>query len=341
MSFLFIAVLGLGCFLSAFITIKWIAGYFTKNELIDIPNFRSSHEHPKPKGGGIGVVLTILIAGLCLHFLGYPLVGTEFWIGIIVIAITGVVEDVRRLPIWFRLLIQIIVSLQILAFTGGFHLLPLPQPLNVSLPEWLLFPLGLLWIVGVINLYNFMDGIDGYAGTQAVIGGIALAIFSGGGSVLIIGLILAFASLGFLVLNWQPAKVFLGEAGATTIGFILACLPFYISNTDVSLAVLFTSLTLWFFLADGAFTLLKRALKGEKIWEAHRSHLYQRLVISGWSHNKVVISVMACSLILTAFAYLSFKLSISLWYSLLLAFFLFLAYWRITIFRENLQNFRE
>src|SRR5206468_6921221 len=127
--------------------------------------------------------------------------------------------------------------------------------------------------------YIFLAGIDGHAGLQGAVAGLGVALLHTVGSFTTIGMAVCGACAGFLVHNWHPARIFMGDVGSATLGFILAAVPFQTSGRWRSDSVFFVALFLWFFLADGAFTVFRRLWRGEKVWEAHRTHLYQRLVI--------------------------------------------------------------
>jgi UDP-N-acetylmuramyl pentapeptide phosphotransferase/UDP-N-acetylglucosamine-1-phosphate transferase len=150
--------------------------------------------------------------------------------------------------------------------------------------------LTLLWIVGLTNAFNFMDGSDGIAGitAAAVAAGIATAAAAcGAGPVAVIAAAFAGASLGFLTSNWQPARIFMGDVGSAFCGFLLAVLPLAVRADAVPEVLPVAALALWPFIFDTSLTLLRRLRAGENIFQAHRSHLYQRLVIAGWSHRDV------------------------------------------------------
>jgi SAM-dependent methyltransferase len=164
--------------------------------------------------------------------------------------------------------------------------------------------LTLLWIVGLTNAYNFMDGIDGIAGCQAAIAGMgwcALGGWSGLPLVTVLGLLLAASSLGFLIHNWPPAKIFMGDVGSTFLGYSLAVLPILAAQSDPRLAVAGV-LLVWPSVFDASFTFLRRLRRGENVFAAHRSHLYQRLVITGLSHRWVSSLYGALALIGLALA---------------------------------------
>jgi len=155
-----------------------------------------------------------------------------------------------------------------------------------------------VWIVGLTNVYNFMDGIDGIAAVQGVVAGLVWAVagvWLGSDVVLLFGLVLTGACFGFLLLNWAPAKIFMGDVGSAFLGFTFAVLPLLLIHElprlgNVAYAGVvpgFAVLVVWSFVGDGFLTLVRRILHGERVWQAHRSHLYQRLVQTGWSHARV------------------------------------------------------
>jgi Fuc2NAc and GlcNAc transferase len=153
------------------------------------------------------------------------------------------------------------------------------------------------WLVWLINSYNFMDGIDGIAGIQAVVAGAAWAVLAawlGLSSTFLFSGVLASAALGFLIHNWAPARIFMGDVGSAFLGFTLAAIPLLAGRelADVqfrsilpAVAVLFV----WYFVFDSLLTFFRRLLRGHKVWEAHREHIYQRMIISGWNHSQVAL----------------------------------------------------
>jgi UDP-N-acetylmuramyl pentapeptide phosphotransferase/UDP-N-acetylglucosamine-1-phosphate transferase len=272
--------------------------------LLDVPNERSSHAVPTPRGGGIGIIFGLVAGATAAHLLGLPLPGGEFLIGALLVALIGFVDDrTGGLSVVARLALQVAASGLVIYQTGGLERLPLPHPLDVPLGA-LAIPAALVWIVGVTNLYNFLDGIDGFAGLQGAVVGLGLA-FLGLGQVSVVGFAAAGACVGFLLHNWHPAKVFMGDVGSGTLGFLLAALPFQLDVSFRSEVVFIVAMCLWFFLSDGVFTLFRRALRGEKVWAAHRSHLYQRLVRTGLRHDQVVERVIGGAALLAVLAVVS------------------------------------
>ncbi len=264
---------------------------------IDVPGPRSSHDFPTPRGGGVSLAAAWLLAiAFWIPFCG-PLgtrwfgVGWQFWLGLLIVFLAGVLDDfLGGVPIRFRLLSQILAALLLVSRTGGIDTLSWLGSTAVE-PGWLAQVTAVVWVVGVINFYNFLDGIDGYAAVQGVIAGAGIALVSGRIDLSLLALAAAGACLGFLPNNWHRAKVFLGDSGSSFLGYLFAAIPLLAPRAERTVLVLLTALFLWFFLADGAFTLIRRTFRRERVWEAHRSHIYQRLVQTGLRHDQVVLSI--------------------------------------------------
>jgi UDP-N-acetylmuramyl pentapeptide phosphotransferase/UDP-N-acetylglucosamine-1-phosphate transferase len=307
------------------------------NGLLDIPNQRSSHAIPIPRGGGIGIIFGILFGSLVLFALGVPVTSGGFLIAAAIIAGVGLLDDrTGRVPVLVRLACQAVAAAIVVGESGQITKLPLPEPLDFGLGGFSV-PLTVIWIVGVTNIYNFLDGIDGFAGLQGVIAGFGLFVLAGSTPLGALGLAIAGGCGGFLVHNWHPARVFMGDAGSCTLGFLIAAAPLQLSEGARSQAVFAVALCLWFFLSDGVFTIVRRLLKREKIWSAHRSHVYQRLVISGLRHDQVALRVLGTGSVLAAIVVLSIRAGhpMSSWLALVLAVVCFVMYWRWTSMRER------
>ncbi|MCG2659386.1 MAG: glycosyltransferase family 4 protein, partial [Kiritimatiellae bacterium] len=209
-------------------------------------------------------------------------------LGALLIAGVSWLDDMRPVSFWVRLLVHALGACVAMAGIGIIR--EIGMPFGIDLPlGWLGFPLTLVWIVGLTNAYNFMDGIDGIAGGQAVVAGLGWAVLGWIGAqplVGVMGLLIATASLGFLGHNWPPAKIFMGDVGSAFLGFSFAALTVMASQSN-PIFVLAGIALIWPFVFDAVFTFARRLCRGEKIWAAHRSHLYQRLVISGLSHGQV------------------------------------------------------
>jgi UDP-N-acetylmuramyl pentapeptide phosphotransferase/UDP-N-acetylglucosamine-1-phosphate transferase len=179
--------------------------------------------------------------------------------------------------------------------------------------------LTLVWILGLTNVTNFMDGADGLAGLQCMIAGIAWAaagVWLGDPVVTIGGAVIAGACGGFLFHNWMPAQIFMGDVGSAFLGFMLAMMPVLASLHAVAEAPaaaarlpIFAGFIFWPFIGDGLFTFVRRLTRGENVLMAHRSHLYQRLVLAGWTHARVSLLYGAWAAVMAAAALRHLKLA--------------------------------
>jgi len=286
----------IGLFAAAFVASAFGVALFTRwsqnRGLFDVPNERSSHSAPTPRGGGLIVVLVALSGYLMIGLaLGLP-VSWGYLAGAALVAAVSWLDDLYSLPFWSRLIFHVVAA-GILMWDVGFWT-DLSIPLvagNVSLGDIAGVLLTSIWVVWLLNAYNFMDGIDGIAGAQALLAGFGwfiVGLLSEAPFVAGLGLLLAAASAGFLLHNWHPARVFMGDAGSGFFGFLFAALPL-VSATRNDTLWLCAGLLMWPFLADTAVTLLRRASRGENVLSAHRSHFYQRLVLTGRSHRYVAL----------------------------------------------------
>lgn len=269
--------------------------YGTSGRLLDVPNERSSHAAPKLRGAGIVIVGVCLILYLATTRAVAADVAWSYVTGALIVAGVSWVDDVRSLPASIRFAAHAAAAIILIAGCGPSPSLYVPI-YGSTIDLGLLAPaLTFLWIVWMINAYNFMDGIDGIAGAQAVVAGLgwaALGAVFGQPVLYLFGGILVFSSLGFLIHNWDPAAVFMGDVGSAFLGYTFASMPLLVSSGGtvhegwlLPASICF----LWLFIADTAFTFVRRVFKKEKFWTAHRQHFYQRLVISGSSHSTVTL----------------------------------------------------
>jgi len=250
----------------------WLTGalrrYALRTQLLDLPNARSSHSRPTPRGGGLAIVVSFNLALLVSWWLGA--VAPEF------VAAAGIVA------LWWL---------------GGFPALPLPG-LELGF-GWLGIPLGVLCIVWLLNLYNFMDGIDGIAGVEAVTvaAGAALLLWVRGDAAMAgVLVLLAAAVLGFLAWNWPPARIFMGDVGSAYLGFVLGVMALA-TSAEGPLNLWVWLILLAVFITDATVTLLRRLLRGERWYEAHRTHAYQHAARRFGSHRKVTLAVGALNVL--------------------------------------------
>jgi UDP-N-acetylmuramyl pentapeptide phosphotransferase/UDP-N-acetylglucosamine-1-phosphate transferase len=288
-----VAMLGLSSLLLSYFGVAWLRRYAVRHEIFDIPGERSSHSQPVPRGGGLAIVIVSMI-GLMIAWAFHPAwpspVFFTYLLGSVLISGVSWLDDLRSLPNRIRFSVHTIVSLLLLGGIGYWSTVILPGLGQLNL-GWIGIPITFFWIIGLINAYNFMDGIDGIAGGQGVIAGLGWAILgwlSHQYLATVLGLLLVACNLGFLSHNWPPARIFMGDAGSAFLGYTFAALPIIAARDDPRL-IFSGILLLWPFIFDTIFTFLRRLLRGEKVFEAHRSHLYQRLVIAGYSHRFVTL----------------------------------------------------
>ncbi len=263
--------------------------YALQAQILDIPNQRSSHTVPTPRGGGLAVAaafcLCLLVAGawgLVLPSLLMAAVG-----GGSAVAAIGFVDDRGHVPARWRLLVHFLAAAWAVAWLGGMPALPIGGYATDLGAAGVLAAIFLT--VWLLNLYNFMDGIDGLAGVETVTvaaGAALLLLFTDQPAAAVGPALLAAAGSGFLFWNWPPARIFMGDAGSGFIGFVLAVFA-------LSGALSFWSwlILLGVFLVDASYTLSRRLLRGERVYEAHRSHAYQRAARRHGAHRPVTLAV--------------------------------------------------
>ena len=288
--------------------------------LLDVPNERSSHVSTTPLGGGIGIVAGVAAGVIYLAAVGIPLdrnLGVLL-AGAAVLAALGVVDDRRSVPARYRLAVQLVVAVAVVALIGGVDRLPLPPPLDLPI-GWFGLPLAVVWLVTVTNFYNFMDGIDGLAGGQgfASCAGVIIGIWSLGAEELAV--VLAAACLGFLLLNSPPARIFLGDSGSYSLGFAIAGLPLLAPEFGRPMALFAVAVGLTLFLLDPLETLVRLARAGRRIGVAHRAHSYQALAPTRDRHRRVAVALVLIGLVLSLGGGLSYHLQWLAWPVLVVA----------------------
>ena len=282
----------IGLFFLSMILTYAIRSYANKKAIFDIPNERSSHITPVPRGGGLAIVIVFYI-GL-LYF--QESIDAKLFYALfcaIPIALISLVDDIFTLSSKIRFFIQSASAGMALYFLGGVTSIDF---ILFELHGWWLNIIAFIAIIWLTNLYNFLDGIDGYAGSEAVMVGLGLFIFFHNP----LGLVIVAACLGFLLFNWHQASIFMGDIGSATLGFIFAVFVFY-DTSHGSIYVWLILLSLFWF--DATLTLIRRYRNGEPITQAHKKHAYQRLVQSGWTHSKVVLFSLVFNLIFFVLLY--------------------------------------
>ncbi len=296
--------------LMAAVGITWIGCHLLvtrwRQQVIDLPNARSAHSHATPRGGGMAVALAMTCYSCALYWLGaLSLVQMVVLLSALPIAIVGFLDDVSSLPVRYRLPVHILITSLTLwvlgpvpdAFFNGWLLLP-------ALVQGAILVVALVWL---LNLYNFMDGIDGLAALQCLFVSLAGAFFLKDTmpGLMWICLGLAACQLCFLFWNWTPARLFMGDAGSTFCGYFLGVVGL-LSHYAMGLSVWVWVLLMGSFIADTTFTLVRRLLAGHSITEGHATHAYQQLSRKLGNHVRVALLIMAVNVIwLFPIAYLA------------------------------------
>lgn len=275
--------------------------------VIDVPNYRSSHSVATPLGGGLAFVIVYNLFVLTYHVAANVSLHTVigFCGAGILIAAVGWLDDRQGLSAWFRVIIHCIAAAWAVFWIDG-----LPEismgfcVLRLGFVGSVLAVVGIVWL---INIYNFMDGIDGLAGSEgvtvAVFGGL-LSLYAGNFLLARLSFALALSIGGFLAWNWPPAKVFMGDTGSGFLGFTFAYIAL-VSEKTGGIPLFLWLMLLAVFIVDATLTVIRRALSGEKWYEAHRSHVYQLAVQKGHSHKQVtlrVILINVCLALITLIA---------------------------------------
>lgn len=269
----------------------YLASPGARLRVVDHPNARSLHDRPTPRTGGLavlaGAALAVVWCSLSLD------ANTQLiWIGAgaTAVAMVSFFDDRLDLPVMLRLAVHLAAAIALLA--GGLLIERLAFP---GVAWSLSVPLGVLltiaYVVWMINLYNFMDGMDGLAGGMAAIGFAALGALGWLHDELLFAAAcwsISAGALGFLVWNFPPARIFLGDTGSSTLGFLVAACSIWADHKQI--APLWVSVLIFSpFIVDATVTLLRRMVRGDVLWEAHRSHYYQRLAMAGWGHRRTVL----------------------------------------------------
>lgn len=304
-------------FLTTFLGVVFFRRWSLRRDLLDIPNERSSHTEPVPRGGGVVICLVSILTFLIFSTVSGEVFYWTYFAGALIVAIISLVDDIKPISPLLRLLFHSLAAGLIVFELGGFERFLLPF-YGIVYTGFFGKILAFLWIIWLINAYNFMDGIDGIAAVQAVTAGFGWCLTGyvfGLPSIGFLGGLLAVSSLGFLMLNWQPAKIFMGDVGSAFLGYSFAVIPLLclkrIESPVVEGIFPWIAVTMvWFFVFDSGVTFIRRLVRGEKVWEAHRQHIYQQLVISGFSHAFITVIYGLASLLVVGALVLALNYSL-------------------------------
>ena len=288
-------------FAAAALATGWLASRGPGRWFVDHPSERSLHDRPVSRAGGIAILGGMATGLLIVASAGAPGFGHGWLIvGALIVACISLADDIRPISPAIRIAVHLAA--------GGCVVLAGLSAEGLSFPGGA-FQLGsiggvvftVLFVAWVVNLYNFMDGMDGFAGGMAVIGFTTLAVLCVKGDavpIIALSLVAAAASLGFLLFNFPPATVFMGDVGASLLGY-LAAVGMLWAEDAASVPLWVSALVFSPFIVDASVTLVRRVLAGEKPWRSHRGHFYQRLVLLGWGHRKTVVReyglMLACA----------------------------------------------
>lgn len=281
-----------------------VRGYAIEHAMFDVPNERSSHNRAVPLGGGTVIAGAWFVCLAALASIGAVEVRPAVALaGGLAVAAVGWLDDRREVSTALRLIAHLAAAGWTVGWLGGGFALDFGTA-DVSLGPLgpVLATLGLVWLT---NLYNFMDGIDGLAASETVVAGGAIAALlwaAGAPGLAALTVALAGASLGFLAWNRPPAKIFMGDVGSGLIGYALGAVVLA-AGRDPGVPIPLLLIPLAVFVCDATFTLVRRLVRGERVYEAHRTHVYQRLIARGWSHGRVTGLVVAIDLVLAGLAW--------------------------------------
>ncbi len=275
------------CFAVTFFITRWlITGNSPK--ILDHPNTRSLHTQPIPRTGGVGLMIGILSTWLLFS----AVLPISVWLGVFLLAIISLADDISGMPVWGRLLVHTLVAI----LFSVFYL--------VNTHNWIAVFLVAIATIWASNLYNFMDGSDGLAGGMTLIGfgcyGL-VSVLAGNHAFATVNFTIAAAAMAFLLHNFYPARIFMGDTGAIPLGFLAATLG-VLGWADGLWSWCFPLLVFSPFIVDSTITLIKRGLRHEKIWRAHREHYYQRIIQCGFGHRNTALSSYVLMLVVSASA---------------------------------------
>jgi Fuc2NAc and GlcNAc transferase len=272
-----------------------VRAYALRNDVLDHPNERSSHSAPTPRGGGLALLvaaLTAIGAGVLLHRVALRDV-VALAPGACLVGLVGWLDDHRGLSARVRLAAHLVAAMSCLAVLGGLPDLQLGHAsVHLGVVGGVLATIGIVWST---NLFNFMDGVDGIAGSQAVL------VFAGSGALFLlrsdeslgaVALVFAAAAAGFLYWNWPPALIFMGDVASGALGFVIAALA-VAGERRHSVPLMAFALLDGVFIADATVTLLRRLRHGARPDEAHRDHAYQRMARAWGTHRSVTVATGA------------------------------------------------
>ena len=269
----------------------WIVSRGWSRWFVDHPNERSLHDRPVSRAGGIAILAGLAAGLVIVALIGGPVPGNG-WVlagGLIIISISFA-DDVRRVSPAIRIVFHLAAAVCVVLAGLSSERIVLPGAV-LDLGAVMSAVFTVLFVVWVVNLYNFMDGMDGFAGGMSTIGFTTLAVLCAqrdASMLAAVSSVVAAASIGFLLFNFPPARIFMGDLGSSFLGYLCAVMMLSARNS-ASVPLWVSVLVFSPFIVDASVTLVRRIVAGERPWRAHRGHFYQRLVRLGWGHRKTVV----------------------------------------------------
>jgi Fuc2NAc and GlcNAc transferase len=303
----------LGIFLLSFVVNYLIAKIFVNYRFLPSsqPNSRSSHTIPTKRGGGIVFLMTLVGCGLYFAAAGLPEQDHRFWLPLMAIGIfsvIGCIDDFRELSARTRMLAEIAVAIAIVA--SGFYWKEINfYHFSIKFSPVIGSIFTILWILWVVNLFNFMDGINGIAALQGLIATLFYLAVSNSIAVSAITIAIIGSLVAFLPFNFPKAKLFMGDAGSLLLGAYVAVIPIVFHTSDPSFTLPLGMAPILPFIFDSTYTLIRRLLKKEKVFLAHRTHIYQLLASNWFGHVKVTILYAILATISSTIGYFSYSKS--------------------------------
>lgn len=272
----------------SYASVSYIRRLALRHQILDHPTERSSHSIPMPRGGGLAIV--ILVLGTAVGAAAQTEIQRSMlYIALgAILALVGWRDDLFSLTPHYRFLVQALIATISILVMGYFRVVRIPLIGELDLGG-IGIAITFLWIIGMINAYNFMDGIDGMAAGVAVVAGLGWMVLSSNVNnpfIFWVALSIAATSLGFLGHNWPPAKIFMGDVASTFLGYSFAVLPLLAADQSGD-ALTMGTLLMWTVIMDTFLTFLRRLVKGENVLSGHRLHLFQQLVIGGYKHGTI------------------------------------------------------
>ncbi|WP_342225447.1 MraY family glycosyltransferase [Rickettsia endosymbiont of Urophora cardui] len=307
-------VLFIFSFIATTILTYILTKYFKIIGLVDIPSQRRSHNKITPRGGGLAIVIVVMIALSSFEYITSGLLTNSAKIlpPLFVIATVSFLDDLKPVPVLIRLITHLICS----AF-AIYLLISLDFAANINVPIYLIFIALIIALSGFVNIYNFMDGIDGMSciesihlsSTILILCLLQFQLLANPYFIFSTNIVILGCSIGFLIFNWQPAKIFLGDVGSISLGFLLGFCLLMLATTNINLFIACFIASLYY-LTDAVLTILIRLVNKEKIWQPHLKHFFQKAVKKGKSHKRVVSIIAICNIFLMILSVLSLYLPI-------------------------------